>query len=54
LAGLRAAINSDQPKILKRYNAGDKEDNTVIEMEMIERDVLYYIGLEVGRRVSMD
>jgi hypothetical protein len=33
---------------------GDKEGNTGIEMEMIERDVLYYVGLEVGRRVSRD
>lgn len=54
LAGLRRAINSDYRKILKRYNAGDKDGNTVIEMEMIERDVLYYVGLEVGRRVSRD
>ena len=54
LAGLRMAINTDYRKILKRYNAGDKDGNTVNEMEMIERDVLYYVGLEVGRRVSRD
>jgi hypothetical protein len=50
---LRTAIDSSYPELRKRYDKGEKGDFEV-DLDWIEQMFSYYIGLEVGRRVSRE
>ena len=54
LQALRTAIDSRYPEFQKRYKAGDDSDELEKDLQFIEEEMLYQVGLEVGRRVSRD
>jgi hypothetical protein len=49
---LRTAIDSRYPELRERYQAGERNNQALLEV--IEEQVVYFVGLEVGRRVSRD
>jgi hypothetical protein len=50
---LRAALDSRYPEFRKRYEAGEIKDGD-LNLQIIEEQVMYFVGLELGRRVSRD
>ena len=52
---LRTAIDRGYPETRERYETSNFEDEEAkADLNLIEESMLYYIGLEVGRRVSRD
>ena len=55
VTALRTAINHRYQELRERYEASNFEDDEAkADLNIIEESMLYYIGLEVGRRVSRD
>ena len=50
---LRTAIDSDYPRFRARYREGERGD-VEIDLARIEQAFMFYLGLEVGRRVRRD
>jgi hypothetical protein len=52
LIALRTAIDSRYPELRERYRAGERNNEALLEV--IEEQVVYFVGLEVGRRINRD
>jgi hypothetical protein len=52
---LRTAIDSRYPEFRKRFEAGERNNEELnLNLRVIEEQMAYFVGLEVGRRVSRD
>jgi len=52
---LRTAIDPKYQELRERYEASHFNDQEAkADLNLIEEELLYYVGLEVGRRVSRD
>ena len=52
---LRTAIDRNYAEVRKQYEASNFQNEELeVQLEGIEQSMMYYIGLEVGRRVRRD